>query len=202
MPPLKLAGPAGKLVLGAAKPAAAFDRDSQALSPAGILDGRDEQLHVPVALAAWTASPLGIITGVLVFLSGPQDVFDRRLRPHLTGPDIDPAPDAERVALEDAGQLLQIDGHGAQHRCRSATELSLKLVAQLIIPLPASLPDADHESASQLGGPVHALHDGRDETVASQLQRIILGADAAEQVDDSPSVTTIYRRSQGGALLL
>jgi hypothetical protein len=146
--------------------------------------------------------PLGIITGVLVFLSGLQGVFDRRLRPHLTGRDIDAAPDAERVALEDAGQLLEIDGQGAQRRCRSAAELSLKLVGQLIIPLPASLPEPDHESTSQLGGSVHALHDGRDETVASQLQRIIVGADAAEQVDDSPSVTTVYRRPQGGVLLL
>ena len=51
VPPLKLAGPAGKLVLEAAKRAAASDRDSQALGPARILDGRDEQLHVPVALA-------------------------------------------------------------------------------------------------------------------------------------------------------
>ena len=51
MPPLELAGPAGKLVPGAAKRAAAFDRDGQALGPAGILDGRDEQLHVAVALA-------------------------------------------------------------------------------------------------------------------------------------------------------
>ena len=41
MPPLKLAGPAGKLVLEAAKRAAASDRDSQALAPARILDRRD-----------------------------------------------------------------------------------------------------------------------------------------------------------------
>ena len=146
--------------------------------------------------------PLGIISGLLVFLSGLQGVFDRCLRPHLTGPDIDAAPDAEGAAFEDAGQLLEIDGQGAQHRCRSAAELGLKLVGQLIIPVPASLPEADHEFASQLGGSVHALHDGRDEAVASQLQRIIVSADAAEQVDDSPSVTTIYRRPQGGALLL
>ena len=80
--------------------------------------------------------------------------------------------------------------------------MSLKLVGQLIIPLSALLPEADHEFASQLGGSVYALHDGRDEAVASQLQRIIVGADAAEQLDDSRSVTTIYRRPQGGALLL
>ena len=146
--------------------------------------------------------PLGIISGVLVLLSGLHGIFDRRLRPYLTGPDIDPAPDAQGVALEDAGQLLKVDGQGAQHRCRSAAELSLKLVGQLIISLPASLPQANHEFASQLGGSVHALHDGRDETVASQLQRIIVGADAAEQGDDSRPVTAVYRRSQGGALLL
>ena len=78
----------------------------------------------------------------------------------------------------------------------------LKLVGQPIIPVPASLPQADHEVASQPGGSVHALHDGRDDAVASQLQRLIVGADAAEQLDDSRSVTTIYRRPQGGALLL
>ena len=123
--------------------------------------------------------------------------------PHLTGPDIDAAPDAEWVAFEDAAQLLEVDGQGAQHRCRSAAELSLKLVGQLIIPVPASLPESNHELASQLGGPVHALHDRRDDAVASQLQRLIIGADATEQVDDSWSVTTIYRRRpQGGALLL
>ncbi len=129
--------------------------------------------------------PLGIITGVLIFLSGLQNVIDRRLRPHLTGPDIDAATDAEGVALEDAAQLLEIDGQGPQHRCRSAAELSLKLVGQLIIPLPASLPESNHELASQLGGPVHALHDRRDDAVASQLQRLINGADATQQVDDS-----------------
>ena len=80
--------------------------------------------------------------------------------------------------------------------------MSLTLVAQLIIPLPVSLPEADHQFASQLGGSVHALHNGRDEAVASQLQRIIVGADAAEQLDDSRSVTTVYRRPQGRALLL
>ena len=146
--------------------------------------------------------PLGIINGVLVLLPGLQGVIDRCLRPHLTRPDIDAPPDSERVAFEDAGQLLEVDGQSAQPRRRPAAELSLKLLGQLIIPLPASLPQADHEIASQLGGSVHALHDGRDDAVASQLQRLILGANAAEQLDDSPSVTPIYRRPQGRALLL
>jgi hypothetical protein len=110
-------------------------------------------------------------------------------------------PTLRGVALEDAGQLLEIDGQGARHRCRSAAELGLKLVGQLIIPLPAPLPQTDHQIPGQLGGSVHALHDGRDEAVASQLQRIIIGADAAEQLDDSPPVTTIYRRPQGAAPL-
>jgi hypothetical protein len=145
--------------------------------------------------------PLGIITGILVFLPRLHGILDRCLRPHLTGLDIDPAPDAQGVTLEDAGQLLKLDGQGAQHHCRPAAELSLKLVGQLIIPLPAPLPQANHEFASQLGGSIHALHHGRDDAVASQLQRIIVG-DAAEQVDDSRSVTTVYRRPQGGALLL
>ena len=141
--------------------------------------------------------PLRIISGILVFLSGLHGVFDRCLRPDLTGPDIDAAPDGEWVALEDSGQHLEVDGQGAQHRRWSAAELGFKLVGQLIIPIPASLPETDHEIASQLGGSVHALHDGRDETVAGQLQRIISGANAAEQLDDSRSVTPIYRRPAG-----
>ena len=95
-----------------------------------------------------------------------------------------------------------VDRQTAQHRRRSAAELSLKLLGQLIIPIPAPLPQANHELASQLRGSVHALHDGRDDAVASQLQRLIIGAGAAEQLDDSRSVTTIYRRPQGRALLL
>jgi hypothetical protein len=126
----------------------------------------------------------------------------RGLRPHLSGPDIDAAPDAQGVALEDAGQLLEVDGQAAQHHCRPAAELSLKLLGQLIIPVPASPPQANHELASQLGGPVHTLHDGRDQAVAGQLQRIVIGANAAEQGNDSRPVTTIYRRPQGAALLL
>ena len=110
--------------------------------------------------------------------------------------------DAQGVAVEDAGQLLEVDGQGAQHRRRPAAELSLKLLSQLIIPLPASLPQANHEFASQLGGSIHALHDSRDDAVPGQLQRIIIGANAAEQVDDSPSLTTINRRPQGRAPLL
>ena len=51
MPSLKLAGPACELVLEAAERAAASDRDGQALGTPGVLDGRDEQLHVLVALA-------------------------------------------------------------------------------------------------------------------------------------------------------
>jgi hypothetical protein len=54
--------------------------------------------------------PLGIISGVLVFLSGLQGVFDRCLRPYLTGLDIDAAPGSEGVAFEDAGQLVEVDG--------------------------------------------------------------------------------------------
>jgi hypothetical protein len=146
--------------------------------------------------------PLRIINRPLVFLSGLHGVLDRRLMPHLTGPDIDAAPDAERVAFEDAAQLLEVDGQGAQHRYRCAAKLSLKLLSQLIISVPASLPESNHEIASQLGGSVHALHDRRDDAVASQLQRLIIGANAIQQVDDSRSVTTIYRRPQGRALLL
>ena len=111
-------------------------------------------------------------------------------------------PTVRGVALEDAGQLLEVDRQGAQHRRRPAAELSLKLLGQLIIPVPAPLPQADHEIASQLQGSVHALHHRRDDAVPGQLQRIIIGANAAEQVDDSRPVTTIYRRPQGGAPLL
>ena len=55
---------------------------------------------------------------------------------------------------------------------------------------------------AQLGGSIHALHDGSDETVAGQLERVIVGAGAVEQVDDTRSVTAVYGRPQGSALLL
>jgi len=59
---------------------------------------------------------------------------------------------------------------GKAHSIATGPQPSLKLLGQLIIPLPASPPQANHELASQLRGPVHALHDRRDETVAGQLQ--------------------------------
>jgi len=142
--------------------------------------------------------PLGVIGAVLVFLAGLKGVFDRCLSPDLARGEVDAAAGVEWVAFEDAGQLLEVDGQVPQYwRCAVA-----ELVGQVSIPVPASLPESNHELASQLGGPVHALHDRRDDAVASQLQRLIIGADATEQVDDSWSVTTIYRRPQGGALLL
>ncbi|MBV9810713.1 MAG: hypothetical protein JO286_26290 [Solirubrobacterales bacterium] len=73
---------------------------------------------------------------------GREGVFDRCLRPHLTSPDIDAAPDAEGVAFDDAGQLLKLDGQGASSLPGRCPELRLKLVGQLIIPIPASLPQA------------------------------------------------------------
>jgi hypothetical protein len=103
---------------------------------------------------------------------------------------------------EDAGQLLEVDGQRPQHRRRAAAEQSINLVGQLIIPAPASPAERNHEITSQLGGFAHTLHEGSDKTVAGQLERVIVGADAAEQVDDSRPVTAVDGRPQGGALLL
>ena len=130
--------------------------------------------------------PLWIIGAVLVFLSGLEGVFDCCLRPDLTRPDVDAASRREWVAFKDASQLLEVDGQGPQHRRRAAAEHSIKLVGQLIIPVPASQAERNHEIARRLGGSVHALPERSDKTVAGQLERVIAAADAAEQVHDSP----------------
>ena len=146
--------------------------------------------------------PLWVVRGVLVFLSGLEGVFDRCLRPDLTGPDVDAASGAERVAFEDASQFLEVDWQGPQHRRRATAKQSIKLVSQLIVPVPASLAERNNEIASQLGRSVDTLHDGSNETVTAQLERVIVGADAPEQVDDSRSVATVDSPLQGRALLL
>ena len=124
------------------------------------------------------------------------------MSPDFAGTDVDAGSGAEWVAFEDSGQLLEVDGQGPQHRRWAAAEQSIKLVGQLIIPLPASLTERNHEIASRLERSVHALDDSSDKTVAGQLQRVIVGADATEQVHDSRAVTAVYGPPQGGALLV
>ena len=97
--------------------------------------------------------PLGIINGVLVFLSGFQGVFNGCLRPDLTGREVDAAADVDWVAFEDAGQLLEVDGQGSQHRRWTAAELSIELVGEVIVPDPASLRERNTEPVSEFGRP-------------------------------------------------
>lgn len=87
----------------------------------------------------------------------------------------------ERVAFEDAGQLLEIDGQRPQHRRRAAAQQRINLIGQLIIPSPASLAQRSHELTSQLGGSVHTLHERSDQTVAG------LSWSASSQTPTPPS---------------
>jgi len=52
--------------------------------------------------------PLGVICGVLVLLRGFPGVFDRWLRPDFTRREVDAAAPVERVAFEDAGELVKV----------------------------------------------------------------------------------------------
>ena len=125
--------------------------------------------------------PLGVIGAVFVFLAGFEGVFDRCLRPDLARREVDAAAGVEWVAFEDAGQLLEVDRQGPQHRRRAAAEQSIELVGELSVPGPASLPERKHEIASEFGGSFDVLHDGGDQAVAGELERVIVGADASSR---------------------
>jgi hypothetical protein len=53
------------------------------------------------------------------------------------------------------------------------------------------------------GGSVNVLHDGGDQAVAGELERVIVGASTRlQQVDDRSSVADVNGRPQGGSMLL
>jgi hypothetical protein len=113
VPSLEFAGPTCEDVLEPAERAAPFDRDGQAVGVARVVHGGDEQFHIPVGiprpLAVHPQPPLGVICGVLVFLYGFAGVFDRCLGPDFTRLEVEAAAPVERVAFEDAGQLVKVD---------------------------------------------------------------------------------------------
>ena len=148
------------------------------------------------------ATARGHPRGVLVFLSGFKGVFDRCLWPDLPGREVDAPAGVDWVAFEDAGQLLEIDRQGPQHRRWAAAELSIELVGEVIVPDPASLPERKTEPVSEFGRSFNALHDGGDQPVASELQRVIVATGVLQHVNDNRAVAPVDSRPQGGSLFL
>ena len=109
VPGLELAGPAPEDVLEAAEGPATRDGDRQPIRPVLVGERLDEVLHVAVrglgALARHGEPAVGVIV-VGILLAHLAGVVDRRLRPDLAGAKVDPPAAMDRVALEDAGQLL------------------------------------------------------------------------------------------------
>ena len=105
------------------------------------------------------------------------------------------------VAFEDAGQLLEVDRQGPQHRRWAAAELSIELVGEVIVPDPASLPERNNEPVSEFGRSFNTLHHGGDQAVAGELQRVIVDTGVLQQVNDSRAVAPVDGRPQGGSLV-
>ena len=109
VPAFEFARPADEDVLEAAEGPATRDGDRQPIGPVPIRERLDEVLHVAVgglgALARHGKPAVGVlVVGIIAVLFA--GVVDRRLRPDLPGAKVDPPAAIDRVALEDAGQLL------------------------------------------------------------------------------------------------
>jgi hypothetical protein len=83
-----------------------------------------------------------------------------------------------------------------------AAEQGIELVGQVVISVPASLPERKNNVASQFGRALSALDDGGHQAVACQLEGVIVVAGALQQLDDSRSVAAVDSRPEGGSLLL
>ena len=92
--------------------------------------------------------PLGVICGVLVFFPGFAGVFDRCLGPDFTRREVDAAASMERVAFEDVGQLVKVDRQWSQHGRWTRAEHGIELVGQVVISVPASVPERKSAVAS------------------------------------------------------
>ena len=108
----------------------------------------------------------------------------------------------ERVAFEDAGQLVKVDRQGPQHRRRTAAQQRIELAGQVVISVPAAVPERKNQMANQLGRAFNALDDGSHQAVAYQLKSVIVVAGALQQVHDSRSIAPVDSRPEGGSLLL
>jgi hypothetical protein len=76
----------------------------------------------------------------------------------------------ERLAFEDAGQLVKVDRQGPQHRRRTGAEHGIELAGQVVISVPATPPKRKNQIANQFGRAFNALDDGGNQAVAGQLE--------------------------------
>jgi hypothetical protein len=125
-------------------------------------------------------------------------VFDRCLRPDVTRLEVNAAAPVERVAFDDAVQLVKVDRQGPQHGRRTGAEHGIELAGQVVISVPASLPERENQMANLFGRAFNALDDGGHQAVSCQLEGVIVVAGALQQVDDSRSVAPVDSCPEGG----
>ena len=156
----------------------------------------DELLHVamgfPGALAPHGEPAVGVlVVGIVLALLA--RVVDRRLRSDLTGAKVDPPAALDRVALEEAGRLLEVNGKRAQHGCGPTVERRVELVGEIVVAFPCALSQLPGGAPGELGGARHALGQQDDRPVTRELRQ--LGPARLRQCDDG----TLAVRTEDGA---
>jgi hypothetical protein len=131
--------------------------------------------------------PVRVVVLVLHLLNALDRVVDRRLQPHLTGPEIDSAAAMNRVPLEHHRQFLD-DGQGPQWRKRRCPLGCLQHVRQFFIACPAARPQRGFACVGQGRRAVDMLTRGGEQAVADQLQRVCRPQSTRQELDDVRAV--------------
>jgi len=187
VPPLELFGPACQDVLEPPERTSAGNGDLKPLGPARVSYRPDEPLHVPVAipgaLAVHPEPLIRIVRLVLVLLADLHRIVDGRLRPYLTGRQVDAPAAVRRVAFQDAGQLVEVHRQRAKIRYRAASQQRVELISQNDVTLPVPFPELGHHAARRLGSTISALLERGQHPVSEHLQAVLQG-DRTRQLHD------------------
>ncbi len=192
LPGLELIRPAPEDVLEAAKGPAARDDDRQPIGPVPVGERLDEVLHIAVGGLGALAPHGEPVVRVLVVgnhFSLFAGVVDRRLRPDLPGAKVDPAAAMGRVTLEDARQLLEVDGKRTQHGCGPVAERGVELVGEIVVARPGAPAKLLGAAPGQVGRSHRALGQREEESVTCELEQI--APETLRECDDDASTVPI-----------
>lgn len=128
-------------VLEPAKRSPTLDRPLKASCQGRVLHQLDEPFHVAVSSPGpFTVDPQPVFLDVILVVPALLGVVEHRLRPHVSGSQIDASATLEGVAFQHASKFLKIHRQRTQQRRRSPAERSLDLGRQFSIALPVTFP--------------------------------------------------------------
>ena len=102
---------------------------------------------------------------------------------------VDPLAAVGCIALEDACQLLEVDGKRTQHGCRPVTERRVELLGEIVVAFPGALPQLPGTAPDRVGRFLHALGQDDEQPVTRELEQVVPGL--LRQCDDDATTVRI-----------